>query len=1405
MLLIFLFVNIFLFNIVANGKEKILADVKKSTGLNIGYSKLSLNFLGAVKLKQLSITDDEALDLKLNDVNVSFSLFSMLKNGFNPLAGVKKIRLKTLELNETHGALKEKIKTITEKFKGTTPTPKKEIDLPNITFEVDSIKIAITDFPIPYTLSLNKIKLNMASKTLKIDTIIDSNIKATNKINAAVNLRIKGTVDLEDEIATDFAIDFQKIDLNEFKLKKQKFAFNSKGSNFFLKRVEDLLPVDFLVTKNGNILKTNISLNNTLLEEFLEKKVDIAYLPSNIDLKANLAYDFSKKDLNGTLFSNLNLKKMSSIDEIVAKTNIYIRNNNININNSALSTNKGSVLLDGNISLDLNKIDIRAKVDNFEFANIKLTTELLFEKNRNVLILLTDNININDVDFGGFDCESVISDKRYTLKSRKDFNGYNVNGFIDTKNGLYVNMKHNLNNFKVSPVAKVFNKNVDANYFINTELETHFLKNNITIPKTAINIHDEKDKIANLNLSLKNKVVNYDSLNIDKFNIKSSGDINLFSKPFLFNAALNKDNFDFVINSSISNELISCSVNKNLKIVANLNQKYVSLKADKFELPLMGQIPSFSFNILYNMRNNSIRNGIFSVDNVELLKSGAGLLSSKIDYSNSKLSLNELSYKDTSNNIIGSLNSNLNIKSMLTKSDGELFLKDENKGESYSARYKIENGNIDGKVYLTQIDIKKFLKSPLSGFVNLRASLSGKVTNPAVELDGDISNGKLGNSKLEAYFFAKKNDNQYLLNRAQVTLGDNRISLKNSKIELNNGRIDLDVNGNIHAGVSILGKVLKLDFGLNGYHVLNEDKNREIMALNKDRATNMNLKIDQTTIGTFKSDQLIFVDKYPPLLVNIVRVKNKITARDIPEQFVYFTKDNEDMSLTVTDYYKNKILGANIKTKDKIITGKVNFNKFPVNAIQVVLKPNVWIDDGYLNGELVLNNNNGVPEYSGRVNLYSGVVNLPQYLQDKITNISGMIIGNKNRLIVSNVNGQLKKENVHGNGQIVFNGLAFESYAFHLNSDPVVSVINEGPVSAKGVAYLKDFLIEARGGSFNFIGDIVVDQAEVNLKTFMGVNEGSPKKSPPKTLPIYVALTLTMGDKVQVNYPIVNGVINKGDQFLLKYVGTEPNVYLGGKLGLKKGEISYLNKTFKVEKATFTFDENDPRIDPIVNIDSTYRGRDSRGSQVKITMTMTDRLLSFNTNFTAFPYKTQDEINSILGLGGGSSYASNSNTNVIDNVLEPNEIVDTKQNLDSIVNTSNYITNAFIFSPIESSIKNVTGLDTFSFSTNFLGNIIKSNTNFLDVLNDSTFSVGKYLSNELYFGSSMTFRKREDQTEQLFLPFDDKNYGLNLQFMLQLDLPYITFGYNFVPKSFTDFNIYNSIEHRFSIEANVKF
>ncbi|MCK4798031.1 MAG: translocation/assembly module TamB domain-containing protein, partial [Spirochaetes bacterium] len=956
---------------------------------------------------------------------------------------------------------------------------------------------------------------------------------------------------------------------------------------------------------------------------------------------------------------------------------------------------------------------------------------------------------------------------------------------LKKEKGFKANLVHTFSNFSISNILKAYNKKIKKDLFLNGSLTNVFSKNKFEIQNSKFSIFNEQREISTFNLLLHNNLFNVYKLKINnqKNPIDIKGWINFNKKPIIGFVNIKSDKFKFDIISNITNETIGIIINRRLHATINFNEKHVYFRAKKFKIPINGNNTEINFSFDLNLNTNSIRENRISINKMNIFKGETGNLTAKMNLKNNILTIKDLKYQDNSNEIIGKLVHEIKLKDKIII-NGKGFFTDDAKEESYSLDYEIIDSDINAKLYVTHMDIKKIIKKKIDGFINSRLSIYGPVKNPNYNLELDISRGNYLDNDLNAFFIINKNDNDLNIKKASISIAQNRISLKDSIIHFGEDNLkNIAINGSIH--IEGLQKILKTNFLLKGdFNSITDEKS----------PINIDLELENTTVGYLKALDLTNVEKFLPIKLNIARKNKTMILKNYGDKFIYATKHENDV--VIKFYNKDEtVFETIIDISDGNLDGKAKFLKFPVNAVQKILVPFVGINEGLIDGEIEIKGKHKHPEFYGKLNLFYGVVSLPDYLQVPVINITGIIIADKDKLLVRNVNAEVKKGLVHGYGEILFNGWKFERYLFHLNSDSIPCLIKQGPIDAKGIGYIEDFIFEGKPKNFNFIADLVIESADINLASLMGVN----KKRNLMKFPINVFIKFKSGKKVKVNYPIIKGIVKPGEIFTFKYIGEESRAFLGGNVNLKKGDLYYLDKTFKIEQASFQFFEDEIRINPNVNLKAYNRTKDSKGDAVKIYLTMNNRLIPFETTFSSFPYKTQEEISGLLGL----SYAANTQEDKLKNILDE-ELKDTA-NIETLVNTTNYLSNSFIFTPIENRIRKVTGLDTFSMNTNFLGNIIKSNTtyytNSLDLLDDSSITLGKYIFNELYFEFMTSFDKKTDATEQLFLPLPNQNYGLNFELMLQLELQYLLIGYTFLPKDYSD--LLNA-EHLISLEANFK-
>ena len=90
----------------------------------------------------------------------------------------------------------------------------------------------------------------------------------------------------------------------------------------------------------------------------------------------------------------------------------------------------------------------------------------------------------------------------------------------------------------------------------------------------------------------------------------------------------------------------------------------------------------------------------------------------------------------------------------------------------------------------------------------------------------------------------------------------------------------------------------------------------------------------------------------------------------------------------------------------------------------------------------------------------------------------------------------------------------------------------------------------------------------------------------------------------------------------------------------------------------------------------------------------------------------------------------------------------------------------------------------------------------IDMLDNSSLSIGKYIFEGFYVESMMTFNKKSDTSDSIFLTLPNANYGFNLQLQVLLELPFVSLGYSVKPRDLTNMT---DMEQTISIESGFKF
>ena len=120
------------------------------------------------------------------------------------------------------------------------------------------------------------------------DTLLETTININSKI-----------INQNNNITSKTNLDLLNTNIFNSKLKVQRFLLESENQNFIIKRINDLLPIKFIISKNENTLTSDIVIDKLNVSDLFKYKEKSLLLPDNLSININSNYNFETKNNNG--------------------------------------------------------------------------------------------------------------------------------------------------------------------------------------------------------------------------------------------------------------------------------------------------------------------------------------------------------------------------------------------------------------------------------------------------------------------------------------------------------------------------------------------------------------------------------------------------------------------------------------------------------------------------------------------------------------------------------------------------------------------------------------------------------------------------------------------------------------------------------------------------------------------------------------------------------------------------------------------------------------------------------------------------------------------------------------------------------------------------------------------------
>jgi hypothetical protein len=310
-------------------------------------------------------------------------------------------------------------------------------------------------------------------------------------------------------------------------------------------------------------------------------------------------------------------------------------------------------------------------------------------------------------------------------------------------------------------------------------------------------------------------------------------------------------------------------------------------------------------------------------------------------------------------------------------------------------------------------------------------------------------------------------------------------------------------------------------------------------------------------------------------------------------------------------------------------------------------------------------------------------------------------------------------------------------------------------IKARGKAQGKLNLLMENKEIFTITGDVEASDTEITVDAAR-IEQAVENPESQSGMDMVADISIRIGRRVEFLWPsstapLLRAYGDTGTGVRILSDSRIPHLALDGDINLRGGELSYLQRTFFIREGQIVFNGNDPRIDPRISARAEIRDQNDDGP-VTITMVADSTPLSvlFSTipRFESVPSLSQVEIYSLLGQAPPTGMEA-----------------EMAQDVKPIVGTAiDMVLQTVVFRRVERLVRNLLGVDMFSFRTQILQNAIFEAVRNREpdeqpgtmgtYLDKTSIFLGKYIGADLFLQGILNFR---------YDPYEPKYGGMKLE------------------------------------------
>lgn len=1141
---------------------------------------------------------------------------------------------------------------------------------------------------------------------------------------------------------------------------------------------------------NGSIEKNKIS----NFDMSVSSKAENFALDFDMKITNNIAYstNFYMRFDNGILNADFSFPINNPV---LMRANVKMSDFNIETNTLALDLSVTPSLSNNKRTLSrlsLNNLSYKETITEPLFFDIEY---LKNENTFNISVVTNDFIrpHITTIYLSKESKEKVISYGRINKEILVPFLGRgtidNLSSLFDIDYKLYKDNNNNFINDLDLNVKKMYSEEEMADINISVYSNKVVLKKLDYVLGSNI-VHLSFDAVYNKKGEIELEGDLKSPMGVQKImaSLKNSNSIkylNAYTDDGLFKASgyiASNGNLDFNLGTTKTIDINGVSVDAKVSIdnIVKTNKEY---------------------NIWGYVRAEQQKYAVFNLG-VDFEVSNTSILFTNIDYAYRDIVINGNAVLSRENNIISLASS----------------LKDIHSGGYFNTTFTVNKDNVFGSIDMTDMQLAMTAgQSDIYGVVNTKITVMGLLTEPIVQ----INNFSIKDLEVPGYKFDVALSGSYKKEELELT----NISI----IKTGQGGFVVSQSANKIEHITIPRAYFSKDV-----HSLSMDIQNMKFVSTITAKINYSMKKllngdNEYTLTT--SPIKINNRKLPPFSTAALYNGNNLTLKSLSSHGIDGSIRNGSSNMLVDLLYlfENKaylnVEGGIKKEGTNQVDLMLTSNNLGLEIFEVFNNLFVSIDSGKTN--FVVDNK----EYTLNARLHGNMDNLQihgrflghgnkikiSYFSDTFVNTDLDVIFDGHSIRVNTLEFYTKNKKwlkVTGEGEFTENTISFMDFDI-LSSDEQIGLLYANTdidiLKSKGPSHVDlSFTGSLQNPRLN--GTITLIKNDVELT--MGPENVYTERVFGILSRQYFDLTIQALRSIRVVHNLVGDVsIENGST--MKVIGSkEQGINLQGTINFERGNIYYLQNVYTVERGFVTFPEVNS-LDPIINTTAyTYTkyipptitvsaNPNADSYSVTLYMEMNSRVsqILFSTStdnmpvrFYTIPTLGQSQVNQLAGVstldrGEGSRIYNNEN-----NLQAGNSAVTISEQLQQQEQTVQAYGDLFLrniaLRPIERWARQFIGIDYISFSPTAARNILfrddGTRLTALSILDETSVSIGKYSSKDLYFKYDVTYRFNDPERPLLFNKSENSYYfehqfGFEVSLLRDFNLANFLFEYKINP------------------------